>query len=123
MAAKRIAGGSENIQALSDFVNALISENSRSADAALEAMKLKDNDFGRGYRKALMGMRTAFFERNVDSLIYKCLKGGMLAKERRQIQNEFRAKRKTPFASDVERGFYAGWKDVLRVVAANLKST
>lgn len=123
MAAKRIAGGSDNIQALSDFVTALISDDSRSADAALNAMNLKDNDFGRGYRKALVGMRIALFDRNVDSLIYKCLKGGMLAKERRQIQNEFRARRKTPFASDAEKGFYAAWKDVLRVVSANLKST
>jgi hypothetical protein len=122
MAAKRLAGGSSNIEALNSFVSALVGEDPRSADAALEAIKLKENEFGRGYRKALIGMRTALFEKNVDSLIYKAIKGGMLAKDRREIQNEFRNRRNTPFASEHEKGFYAAWKDVLRLVGTNLKS-
>ncbi|MBU7004124.1 MAG: hypothetical protein HXS50_01060, partial [Theionarchaea archaeon] len=86
------------------------------------AIKLRDNEFGRGYRKALLGMRIALFEKNVDSLIYKTLKGGMLVKDRREIQNEFRNRRNTPFASEYEKGFYAAWKDVLRLVDTNLKA-
>ena len=122
MAAKRLAGGSDNIDALNTFVSALVGEDPRSADAALESIKLRDNEFGRGYKKALVGMRTAFFEKNVDSLIFKSIKGGMLTKDRKEIQNEFRARRKTPFASEGEKGFYAAWKDVLRLVGTNLKS-
>jgi hypothetical protein len=122
MAAKRLAGGSTNIEALNDFVSALIAEDTRSADSALEAIKLKENEFGRGYRKALLGMRVALFEKNVDSLIYKTLKGGMLVKDRREIQTEFRSRRNTPFASEFEKGFYAAWKDVLRLVDTNFKS-
>jgi hypothetical protein len=122
MAAKRLAGGSTNIDTLNEFVSALIAEDTRSADAALEGIKLKDNEFGRGYRKALLGMRIALFEKNVDSLIYKTLKGGMLVKDRKDIQTEFRSRRNTPFASEHEKGFYAAWKDVLRLVDTNLKS-
>ena len=123
MAARRIAGGSSNIDSLQEFVSALISEDSRGADTALESIKLKDNDVGRGYRRALLGMRSALFDNNVDSLIFKILKGGMLAKDRRELQNEFRTRRNTPFASDDEKGFYAAWKDVLRLVGASTKSS
>jgi len=122
MAAKRLAGGSGNIDALKSFVSALVGDDSRSADSALESIKLKDNNFGRGYRKALVGMRTAYFEKNVDSLIYKTVKGGMLAKTRKQIQAEFRDRRNTPFAPEDEKGFYAAWKDVLRLIGNELKS-
>lgn len=123
MAAKRLAGGSGNIQALNGFVSALIEDDSRSADSGLEAIKLKDNDFGRGYRRALVGMRTAYFEKNIDSLIYKSIKAGMLAKVRREIQIEFRDRRNTPFASEYEKGFFAAWKDVLRLIGNELKSS
>lgn len=123
MAARRIAGGSDNIEALDKFVSALITGDSRSADASLDSIKLKDNEFGRGYRKALVGMRIALFDGNVDSLIFKVTRGGMLAKDRRELQNEFRTRRKTSFASDSEKGFYAAWRDVLRLVGTQMKSS
>jgi hypothetical protein len=123
MSAKRIAGGSENIRALGDFVKALVSGDSRGADSALDAIKLRDNEFGRGYMKALTGMRSSLFGDNVDSLIFKILKGGMLAKERTSVQREFRERRKIPFAPDFEKGYSAAWKDVLRLVDQELKSS
>lgn len=121
MSAKRLAAGADNIETLTEFVSALTSNNARAADSALDALKLRDNDFGKGYRKALTGMRTALFEKNVDSLIFKVLKGGLLAKDRKEIRNEFRTRRKTPFVSDVEKGFYAAWKDVLRIIGSAAK--
>ena len=123
MAAKRIAGGAGNIEALSDFVKALVSNDSRAADSALDSIKLKDNEFGRGYMKALTGMRSSLFGDNVDSLIFKILKGGMLAKERRDVQAEFRERRKIPFAPDSEKGYCAAWKDVLRLIDQEMKSS
>ena len=122
MSAKRLAAGADNIETLTEFVSALNSNNARAADSALGALKLRDNDFGKGYRKALTGMRTALFEKNVDSLIYKVLKGGLPAKDRKEIRSEFRTRRKTPFVSDVEKGFYAAWKDVLRIIGSAAKS-
>jgi len=122
MPAKRLAAGTENVEVLARFVSALTSGDARGSDSALSALKLRDNEFGRGYRRALIGMRTALFDASVDSLIYKVVKGGLLAKERREIRNEFRERRKTPFASDMEKGFYAAWKDVLRIIEAGGKS-
>lgn len=122
MAAKRIAGGTGNIEALNEFVKGLVSDDPRAADGALESIKLKDNEFGRGYRRALVGMRSALFGGNVDSLIYKILKAGMLAKERREVQNEFRERRKIPFVADSEKGYCAAWKDVLRLLDQQLKA-
>jgi hypothetical protein len=116
MSAKRIAGGAGNIEALMDFVSALNSGDARAADQALGAMKLRDNEFGSGYRRALVGMRTAHLEKNVDSLIYKSLKGGLLVRQRKELRNEFRARRQTPFVSETEKGYFAAWKDVLRII-------
>ncbi len=123
MAAKRIAGGAGNIQALSDFVTALIQRDARAADSALDSIRLKDNEFGRGYMRALTGMRNSLFGENVDSLIFKILKGGMLAKERKDVQREFRDRRKISFAPDSEKGYSAAWKDVLRLMDQQMKSS
>ncbi len=116
MATKRLAGGSDNLKALTEFVSSLGAEDIRATDLALERIQLRDSGFGRGYQKALIGMKTSMLEKNVDSLIYKSLKGTMSAKQRREILNDFRARRKAPFTSDEEKGFHAAWKDVLRII-------
>jgi len=122
MAARRLAGGASNIEALTKFVSALASEDAKATDAALEAIQLKDTDFGRGYMKALAGMRISLFEKNVDSLIFRILKGSLPGKQKREIMNEFRRRRNAPFVKEYEKGFHAAWKDVLRILEPKEKS-
>jgi len=122
MAARRLAGGAGNIEALTKFVSALAAEDAKATDAALEAIKLKDTEFGRGYMKALAGMRISLFEKNVDALIFRILKGNLPGKQKREIVNEFRTRRKAPFAKEYEKGFLAAWKDVLRILEPKEKS-
>jgi hypothetical protein len=122
MPAKRIAAGKQNLKALRDFVTALSEGDSQAADSALGRIKLKDTDFGKGYRKALSGMKISIDDGNVDSLMHKCLNGHLTKERRNELRREFSDRRKTPFAPKAERGYFAAWKDVLRLVDSIQKS-
>ena len=122
MSSTRISAGASNVKALTDFVSSLRRNDARGADAALAEIKLKANEFGRGYRKALLGMRTALFDKNVDSLIFKFIEGQVPTKHRKEILREFREKRNSPLATDSEKGFFSAWRDVLRILEATKKS-
>ncbi len=122
MAARRLAGGSSNVETLTKFVSSLVSQDAKGAEAALEAIKLKDTEFGRGYRKALEGMRISVFEKNVDSLIFRILAGSFTGKQKREMVSEFRRRRNAPFVREYEKGFHAAWKDVLSILEPKEKA-
>ncbi len=121
MAPKRIAAGQKNLKALKEFVAALMKEDTLEASSALGKLKLKDNDFGRGYRKALAGMKSVVSDQEVDSLTYKCIKGHLSKEEKKELRKEFSGKRNMAFAAKDEQGFFAAWKDVLKLIDTTKK--
>ena len=118
----RVSAGAANVKALTEFVSSLKSKDPRGADAALAEIKLKSNEFGRGYRRALVGMRTALFDKNVDSLIFKLVEGEVPTKHKKEILRELREKRNSPLATESEKGFFAAWRDVVRALDATKSS-
>jgi len=97
------------------FVRALLRRDFSRAKGHLEKLvKIAGNDeWGRGYSRAVEGMMNALKDNDTDSLVVQLLSSNDREKAR-EIMNRYSKMAAQEFRDDYEKGFYTAWSEFLK---------
>ncbi|BAA30580.1 hypothetical protein [Pyrococcus horikoshii] len=97
------------------FLRALLRRDFDKAKSHLEKLSklVKDDEWGRGYLKAINGFMSAIKDNDNDSLIFRLLNDPD-PKEIEELLNRFEEVKEQEFRDDYERGYYTAWVELLQ---------
>ena len=97
------------------FVRALLRRDFNRAKGHMEKLiKIAGNDeWGRGYSRAVEGIMNALKDNDADSLIVQLISGNDREKARELLENYSKLALQD-FRDDYEKGYYTAWSEFLR---------
>lgn len=102
------------------FVEALKSGDTRKAGELIEKMST-ENEYHKGYKKALGGMVASVENKEANSLVTKMLSGSLTKKKMDEERKLSRRIAQETFRPAFERGYEKAWYDILSLFLGKIK--